>query len=292
MENPIIYTSEWLARTPETSGVAKAIFAALDELQIEHRELKNTKDYWCRDYMPVCISKNDGWYTRYKYSPDYLIEYKTKRKYITKQEDACKSIMTHLSDYVDIVFDGGNYVRCGNKVIMTDKIFSENPQISPNALLTDLQFNLLWPIIILLPWDMKEPYGHSDGMVACLGDNKILLTGYWKQRNKKYHKRLLKILSAHFEVVELPDWKGSDTWCYINYLQVPGGILLPCLSEDFSCESDVAAIETFGKLFPDSRIMPIYAYPLIKNGGAIHCVTWEKYPNRDIVFADPACAFE
>lgn len=50
MTTPIICTSERLRKEPKTECVAKAIFAALDKLHVEHRELKNTQDYWCRDF--------------------------------------------------------------------------------------------------------------------------------------------------------------------------------------------------------------------------------------------------
>ena len=75
MTNPLIYTSEYLRTTPKTAKVAKAIFAALDRLHIEHKELKHTNDYWCRDYMPVMLF-DDGTYARYEYKPDYLYNYK------------------------------------------------------------------------------------------------------------------------------------------------------------------------------------------------------------------------
>ena len=67
----------------------------------------------------------------------------------------------------------------------------------------------------------------------------------------------------------------EDSWCYLNYLQVSGGILLPCQSENFDSKTDIAAIETFNNLFPNDQVIPIYAKPLIEDGGAIHCVTWE-----------------
>ena len=88
MHKPIICTSEHLRTTPKTRCVAEALFAALDKLGIERIELKNTNDYWCRDYMPVKLF-DDGTYAKYIYQPDYLNDYKTKRKYITEQADAC-----------------------------------------------------------------------------------------------------------------------------------------------------------------------------------------------------------
>lgn len=277
MNNPIIYTSEHLRKTSKTKRVAEDIFAALDRLHIEHRELKNTQDYWCRDYMPVMIF-DDGTYAKYEYNPDYLVENKKWRDYITNQQNACKEINLYAPIDMNIIFDGGNYVRCGNKVIMTDKIFSENSHWLANELIQHLHIALCADII-LLPWDMEDPCGHADGMVADLGDGQILLNGCWKKRDESFHRRLRKILDAHFKVEELPSWDGDkDSWCYLNYLRVPGGILLPCLSENHDTKDDIEALNYFKRLFPSLEIIPIYAKPLIKGkdgGGALHCVTWE-----------------
>ena len=275
MQKPIIFTSEFLRTTPETSCISEAISEALGRLHIEHRELKNTNDYWCRDYMPIRIS-NDGIYAKYNYYPDYLVDYKTKRKYITKQEDACQELDLLAPVDLDIVLDGGNYVRCGDKVIMTDKIFMENPTWSARNLINHLCESLNADII-LLPWDMEDDCGHSDGMVSYLGDNRILLNSCWRNTDKPFHKRLLKILQPHFDIIE-PVYsckEDKNSWCYLNYLQLPNAILLPVLSEKADCENDVAAIEYFKGLFPHLEIIPIYALPLIKKGGALHCVTWE-----------------
>ena len=138
MNTVIIYTSEHLRTTSKTACVADAIFAALDKLHVEHRELKNTQDYWCRDYMPVMIF-DDGTYAEYEYNPDYLIENEKWRDYITNQQDACSGLNLFMPTNMNIIFDGGNYVRCGDKVIMTDKIFSENPQKPIHELLQHLR---------------------------------------------------------------------------------------------------------------------------------------------------------
>lgn len=276
MAKLVIYTSEWLERSKRTAGVAEAIHESLAELNIEHRVLKHTNDYWCRDYMPVSIS-DDGTYCAYEYNPDYLLVSEDKQIYITDQRVPCEEIGLQVTADMEIVFDGGNYVRCGDKVVMTDKIFVENPKWPASKLLSHLE-KVLNAEIVLLPWDMADECGHSDGMVAYLGGGRILLNGCWKDKYEEFHLRLMKILEKKFdEVVVLSlDCKADpDSWCYLNFLQVPGGILLPCLSELADCESDVAAIRAFESLFPGQKIKPIYARPLITRGGALHCVTWE-----------------
>lgn len=288
LNNLIICTSSFLRETSHTRQIAEDLFNALDRLGVRHMELSNTNDYWCRDYMPVCIFP-DGYYANYMYRPDYLWDTKSNRKYITNQSKAVYNLNIYKASDMNIIFDGGNYVRCGGKVIMTDKFIMENPEYPLHQLIEHLHYKLMGDIV-LLPWDMTEPYGHADGMVAPLPDGRLLLNNYCQTANgakKSFYKRLMRILEPNFDLVELSfNCKlKADSWCYLNFLHVPGAVLLPCLSKDFLCDNDLAAIEEFGKLFPDDEIIPIYAEPLIKRGGALHCVTWEYYPysNRDIV---------
>lgn len=280
MTTPIICISEHLRLDKNTSCVAKALTDALDGLGIPHEELKSTNDYWVRDFMPINLFK-EGVYVKYRYCPDYLRDYKSKRRYITDPSVACANLDLFLHADLDVIFDGGNYVRCGDKVIMTDKIFMENPYYPPHELLELLTYKLCADIV-LLPWDMKDPCGHADGMVAPLDDGRLLLNNYVQNRTQKnFYKRLRKILDAHFDVVDLSYncALDPDSWCYLNFLNLPNAILLPTLSEHFNCENDQEAIKVMMNLFPDKQIVPVYAKPLIFQGGALHCVTWEYVPN-------------
>lgn len=38
-----------------------------------------------------------------------------------------------------IILDGGNIIRCGKKVIMTDKVFQENPHLTREQLIKYLE---------------------------------------------------------------------------------------------------------------------------------------------------------
>ena len=285
IKKPIICTSPYLRTTSYCNGVAKDLFAALDRLGIQHMELSNTMDIWCRDYMPVLLF-DDGYYATYQYQPDYLWNKKCNRKYITNQTNASKGLEINTSLSMGLVFDGGNYVRHKDKrkspAFMTDKILMENSFCPSHELIVKLHLSLAADIV-LLPWDMDEPYGHADGMVAPLPDGRLLLNNYCQTAKGKkidYYKRLLKMLDGHYPFVELSyDCKlEEDSWCYLNFLKVPGAVLLPCLSRGARCDNDQAAIEKFKELFPDDEIIPIYAKSLINRGGGLHCVTWEYFP--------------
>ena len=113
--------------------------------------------------MPVHVG--GGLYLGYIYRPDYLFDKVRMRKYITEQKMATIDLPINYITQLDIVLDGGNFVFCDDKMIMTDKIFSENPNVKQSTLINTLE-NACQKELILIPWDMEEEYGHADGMVS------------------------------------------------------------------------------------------------------------------------------
>lgn len=95
--------------------------------------LSFTKDYWVRDFMPIQVTENN--FIQYKYQPDYL---KNNQKYITNPKGCCKSLKIK-SNYIDIILDGGNIIKCSNQIIMTDKVFVENSNYSKLELTNQLE---------------------------------------------------------------------------------------------------------------------------------------------------------
>lgn len=272
-----IYISDWLEK--DYKDVYNQLHKVLSEFGITPKTLPYSEEVWCRDYMPIHIG--EGKYVGFNFQPDYLWDDPKHHKYITRQELAIEDLNINISDNVDIVLDGGNYVRCGDKVVMTDKIFSENPNWRPLALLCRLE-EAFQAEIILLPWDMNEPFGHSDGMIAWLGDDRILLNNYHqleKGKRKSFSTRIRKILNSQFEILEL-EYKGmlsQDSWCYMNYLETDNAIILPALSMNHDGENDKAALKMFQNVYDNKVIRQVFAQPLIKHGGALHCATWNHY---------------
>ena len=276
----IIFVSQWLLKDAKVRAVGNSIIKALDELGVEHDILNDTitNNYWCRNYMPVHLGDNT--YCGYIYRPDYLWEDEKNRVFITDQKVASKKVPTYVTNQLNLIFDGGNYVYCGNKVILTDKVFMENPQWDQIDIMQILESDLESDIIII-PWDMDDPYGHADRMVAYLGDNRILLNNFRQTEKKRNHPmttRLIKILERNFDITELSyDCKlEHNSWCYLNYLETTKGIIMPALSPDMDCDNDIAAREQLSKIL-QKPIKQVYAKPLVTKGGAIHSVTWGDY---------------
>ena len=106
--------------------------------------LTYTKDYWCRDFMPIQVGSNE--FVQFQYDPDYLTDL---RKYKTNPNDTVK----HITDFTPkiskskLLVDGGNIVVCNNIneetwVVMTEKVLIENPDFSKAEITSMLEKDL------------------------------------------------------------------------------------------------------------------------------------------------------
>lgn len=84
--------------------------------------------------MPVQIQS--GKLIQFRYNPSYLKnpQYSDSRSNV-EYVDKANNINPI---YSNINLDGGNVVMFGNKAILTDRIFSENPDWTKETLMSDL----------------------------------------------------------------------------------------------------------------------------------------------------------
>ena len=199
----IVYFSDLL---PEKCPILNMhITNELQKRGIAYGYLAGTKDIWCRDYMPIQIERNR--FILYKYTPDYLqdkigLRIQTNPKEVFQTEDSLLQPIWRKCSAIDLIIDGGNVVKCGDTVVMTDKVFAENKDKSHNEVKQMLQ-DAFQSEILFLPFDRKiDEYGlgHSDGIVHYVGNGKILLTNY-EDFSAYYYHRYRKALDAHFEVI-------------------------------------------------------------------------------------------
>ena len=88
-------------------NIYKDVCEILDANNVAHETLPLTKDYWCRDYMPIQYASNR--FSQFVYNPDYL---KGKEKYITDVDKVMKKIEDNnfIVNHSSLVIDGGNIV--------------------------------------------------------------------------------------------------------------------------------------------------------------------------------------
>ena len=96
-------------------SVCGNLLEALHREHIHAEFLPHTSSYkqvWARDYMPIQLEKTLFFF--YEYWPDYLLGYDG---YIPNVLEIIDHL--HLGRIpVDYVLDGGNIVKCGDKVII------------------------------------------------------------------------------------------------------------------------------------------------------------------------------
>ena len=267
-----VYFSDLLPKKCPTLN--QHLAETLDEHGVHCMYLSDTKDIWCRDFMPIQIEEDR--FVFYKYTPDYLQD----PKYIRLQsntEKVFRAGANHLEHLlqnaitIDLVMDGGNVVKCGETIVMTEKVFFENKdktRIEVEKILKDA----FLCNILFLPWDRKETFGHSDGIVHYAGNDKILLTNY-DDSSPYYYNRFRKALEKHFEVIPLKYSTKrihAHSWAYINFLQIGRLILVP----QMVLEEDKQALEQITKALPGCEVVGIPALEAVRRGGALNCISW------------------
>lgn len=263
-----VFLSEWLPS--ECPTLYQNLERVLKEHSVDYRILDNTNDFWCRDYMPV--QTNENRFVSYKYNPNYL-QGKHKRRYITDAKKVGNVDFLQQAEMVniDLVLDGGNVVKCDNAVVMTDKVFVENKDKTPAEVERILR-EAFRCNIVFLPWDKEEKYGHSDGIIHYLGENRVLMTNY-ADFDATLAKEYQRILENHFEVIPLKynvKQKHKHSWAYINYLQVGNLVLVPQLG----IPEDEQALAQISKALPYCDIVGIPALEAVCKGGALNCISW------------------
>lgn len=267
-----VYFSDLLSK--KCPVLSQHIAEVLEENHIRYAYLSETKDIWCRDFMPIQIDEDR--FLFYKYTPDYLqspyySRFQTNiEKVFQSQQNRLEQVQQNAVT-IDLVLDGGNVVKCGDTVVMTEKVFVENKdksrteveQVLKDAFQSDLLF---------LPWDRKETFGHSDGIVHYADDGNVLLTNY-DDSSLYYFRRFRKALEKHFEVIPLKyqtKRRHAHSWAYINFLQIGKLVLVPQLG----LEEDNQALEQIGNALPDCKVIGIPSLESVRRGGGLNCVSW------------------
>jgi agmatine/peptidylarginine deiminase len=270
-EGKTVYLSELLkTRYPATCDRLTQI---LEKHHVNYKFLKGTKDIWCRDYMPV--QTKSGKLVQFKYDPSYLKDNKEWEESRSDVREVCKA-NGFEPQFSDINLDGGNVLICDDRAILSNRIFSENPDIDKEKLINELS-KLLECEIIIIPAENDDMTGHADGMVRFVNKNTILGNTmaeeykYWQDGMQKViDKYNLKYIDVPFFVPKDPKYPYSAVGIYVNYLEVNNLIVMPV----FGREEDQKAFDAIQKAFPDRVIEKIDYNDVAQEGGLLNCTTW------------------
>ena len=264
----MLYFSSKL-NTQKYKSAANILSAALNLFNIKYKLLNNTKDIWLRDFMPV--KTQSGKYVSFRYEPSYLADDPQLRTNF--KTDIAPSFKVDNLVYSDINLDGGNVVFSPSKerVIISDRVFSENPEYGKNTLLLELE-NLLEASLIIIPSLKSDMTGHADGMARFVDENTVVTNAPLSPYG--FETKVKKSLQNYgFNVIDFPYFysKGdSAVGCYLNYLATEKFIFLPV----FGVDTDNEAIELAKNIF-DKTIIPININEIAKYGGLLNCISWE-----------------
>lgn len=271
-ETNTVYFSDILRTSTEFRVTFERIQSLLDKYQVSYRFLSNTKDIWCRDYMPVQISEDK--FIQFRYEPSYLED---DLKLQSNPRDVLKSNGL-IAEFSSINLDGGNVVNWSDRVILTTRIFKENLNRNQPELIAELE-GLFNAQVLLIPDINGDMTGHSDGHLRFINSNTVLVNelqneyGYWK----KGFGKMIKDSGLAF--VEMPWFEHQDkkhkhtaVGCYVNYLEIGDLILFPIF--EVSGNKDEQALNIIHSVFPERTIEPININEIGKYGGLLNCTTW------------------
>lgn len=265
----MIYLSYLLKTNDTYIPAAERLFTSLIAHGVPYKLLKNTRDIWLRDFMPV--KTKSGKYVSFRYEPSYLaddLQLRTNFK-----TDIAPSFKVDNLVYTDINLDGGNVVFSPSKekVIISDRVFSENPEYDKNTLLLELE-KLLEASVLIIPSLKSDMTGHADGMVRFVDENTVVTNAPLSPYG--FETKVKKSLQNYgFNVIDFPYFysKGdSAVGCYLNYLATEKSIFLPV----FGVDTDNEAMELAKNIF-DKTIIPVNINEIAEYGGLLNCISWE-----------------
>ena len=266
----MLYFSSLLQTNPTYKPAAKRLFDILDNCGEQYCFLPNTKDIWLRDFMP--IRTKSGRFVSFKYKPSYLCGFDSITTDFKRDVSGNIDVDYELSE---INLDGGNVVFSPSreKAIISDRVFSENPDRSADDLLCELQ-RLLEAKIIIIP-SLNSKYdmtGHADGMVRFVDENTVIGNSPMSPGGLEF--RIKNTLKRHnISVIDFPYFelgKNSAVGCYLNFLETEKHIFLPVFGNTLDSRAISKAKSIFGKPVATVNIVEIAT-----QGGCLNCIAWE-----------------
>lgn len=258
-------------------------FASILEAHSIHPEfLCDTLDIWCRDYLPIQVSKDR--FVQFSLSPDYYPP--NKQHLITNPAPICRDlgITPKVPTYngLPIFLDGGNVVLGFNKAIICEKVFKDN-DIPKTKLLDILIEALEVDQLIIIPQEPDDYTGHADGMVRWLDSKTVLVNDYTEENSdrsfrvamfKSLKNAGLSFLRVPYSPAESHAYVQPATGFYINYLQVGEKIFLPTFDDELN---DQAAVTKFREIFGSENVLQIPCLAVAAIGGVLNCLSWEIF---------------
>lgn len=255
-------------------------------------------DVWCRDHGPLFVKQREtgklavtnwgfnGWGD--KFGP-YELDNK---------------IPVHIADTLGLPrFDAGMILEGGSieqnslgQVLTTEAVLlnpNRNPDLSRSEIEERIKACLGMEEIFWLGSGIEgdDTDGHIDDIARFVNDATIVISRepdgdnpnhrvLAENRERLGDFRLPDGSKPEIVEIDLPEACLAADWrlpvlpaSYVNFLIVNGAVLVPVFGQE---KRDGNAVGLLGELFAGREIVPINALDIVREGGAIHCISQQQ----------------
>jgi len=272
----------------------------LEEADVNKKNIEifinKTDDAWCRDYCPIFVKENgrtvalkfrfNAWGEKYPYRNDQ------------KAGEKIAGLLGFERVDVDMVLEGGAIDTNGKGCLITTESCLLNPNRNPDLRKEEIEEKLKEYLGAQKVLWLKEGIvgddtdGHIDDITRFVSEDTII-TAIEKDRDDPNYAPLmenferLKLFTdtsgKPFRVITLPmpepvyyQYPHSERperlpASYANFYITNRYVIVPT----FNCRYDEQAIEILQKVFPDRKVIGIYAYDIVVGLGGFHCLTMQ-----------------
>ena len=296
----IISSSELVFINVNDQKTKEELEKKLEKVDANKKNIKilinKTDDAWCRDYCPIFVKEN-GKTTAIKFRFNAWGE-----KYPYKNDEKAGRKIAEILGYkridIDMVLEGGSIDTNGEGCLITTESCllskNRNPDMSKEEIEEKLKKFLGIEKIFWLKEGIvgDDTDGHVDDITRFVSSDTIV-TAIEKDKDDPNYFILLEnferlkaftdLKGNPFKIITLPmpepvyykypDSEAPDRLpaSYANFYITNNHVIVPT----FNSKYDIPAVEIIQKLFPDRKVIGLYAYDILIGLGGFHCLTMQ-----------------
>jgi len=255
-------------------------------------------DVWCRDHGPLFVKHREtgelavtnwgfnGWGGKFgPYGLDDEIPVRIAETFDLPRFDA------------GIILEGGSIEQNSLGQVLTTEAVLLNPNRNPDLSRAEIEARLRDYLgVEEIFWlasgiEGDDTDGHIDDIARFVDDRTIVLSRERDGANPNHRVlaenrerlgdfRLPDGSRPEIVEIDLPEACRAPGWrlpvlpaSYVNFLILNDAVLVPVFGQK---KRDTAATGLLGELFPGRDIVPVDAIEIVREGGAIHCVSQQQ----------------
>ena len=283
----IIICCKDLESEEKTKKYIKSIELNINSVEIEYFKII-VSDIWIRDYFSCgnIIQNKKLCSLKAIYNPSY-------NNYYSPIDDAAgiKLTQKYFDNYVFLPFklDGGNIICNDEYIIISEKLYTENLNLSKKEIEGYFNQNFKQKLITI-PTELLDVIGHTDSIVRFLDSRTLYLNIYDEdfRVDNRYAMQIRKLLQEKlgmkYKILMLPSYLSDEIsednifsakGLFINFLRLENNLIIPSFKGLENYEREIKKI--LNKEFPSLNIYFSPCDNISSQGGCFNCITNIKY---------------